>query len=169
MLKKHSQVFENILLITDILVIAASWVASYFIRFYSGMIPVTKGVPDLKVYLLLLIPVTIIWLFAFKGFGLYRPKRISSHLAEVFEITKACVVSVLILIAFTFFLKQFELSRVTFLFFTVINIVALSVERWVFRDVLRYLRRKGYNLRCALIVGAEDLAKEIIARLEAHP
>lgn len=169
MLKKHSQLFENLLLIADLFIIAASWVASYFIRFHGGLIPVTKGVPDFRLYLLLLVPVTVIWLFAFKGFGLYRPKRISSHLAEVFEITKACVVSVLVLTAFTFFLRQFDISRATFVFFTVINIVALSIERWFFRDILRYLRRKGHNLRHALIAGSDDLSKEIIQRLERHP
>ncbi|MBI5643829.1 MAG: undecaprenyl-phosphate glucose phosphotransferase [Deltaproteobacteria bacterium] len=169
MLKKHSQLFESLLFISDLVIIAVSWIISYYFRFYGEVIRVEKGIPDFYIYCLLLVPIMIIWGFAFKGFGLYRPKRIGSHLSEVFDITKACVVSVLILISLTFFFRQYEFSRLVFLFFLLINIFALSLERWIFRDVLRYLRRKGYNLRFAVIVGSGEPAAALIKRLERHP
>jgi Undecaprenyl-phosphate glucose phosphotransferase len=37
------------------------------------------------------------------------------------------------------------------------------------RSTLRVLRRRGYNLRYVLVVGAGDLAREVIERLHAHP
>ncbi|MFQ5441225.1 MAG: undecaprenyl-phosphate glucose phosphotransferase [Thermodesulfobacteriota bacterium] len=169
MLKKHSQIFENILFVTDIAIILSSWVFSYYVRFNSGLIPVYKGVPPLKVYLLLLIPITIIWALAFKGFRLYRPKRIGTHVGEVLEITKASVAAVIVLITLTFFLKQYDFSRFVFVLFTLCNIIFLSVERVVFREVLRFVRKKGYNLRYALIAGTGDSAKILITKLEKHP
>ncbi|MBI5902728.1 MAG: undecaprenyl-phosphate glucose phosphotransferase [Deltaproteobacteria bacterium] len=92
-----------------------------------------------------------------------------THLSEVLDITKACVVSVLILIAITFFFKRDEFSRLVFIFFAAINIVSLSLERLVFREALRYMRRKGYNLRHAVIAGAGENAELLIRRLEGHP
>lgn len=169
MLKKHSQLFESLLFFTDLVIIVFSWLLSYYIRFYGGFIPVEKGIPDLSLYLFLLAPIIIIWGFAFKGFGLYRPKRIGTHLSEVFEIAKACAVCVLILISLTFFFRQYEFSRLVFLFFTAINIVLLSAGRWIFRDILRYLRKKGYNLRYGVIVGTGEPAKGLLARMERHP
>ncbi|MEK6758982.1 MAG: undecaprenyl-phosphate glucose phosphotransferase [Deltaproteobacteria bacterium] len=169
MLKKHSQLFESLLFTTDLLIIAFSWIFSYFVRFHSGLIPVEKGIPSLLVYLLMLGPIVVIWAFAFKGFGLYRPKRVGSHLAEVFEIAKACVVSVLILISLTFFFRSFEFSRLVFALFTVVNIVFLSLGRIGFREVLRFLRKKGYNLRYAVIAGTGEPARALIERLERHP
>lgn len=119
--------------------------------------------------MLLIIPILLIWGFAFRAFGLYRPRRIASHLSEVFDITKACILSVLVLVAVTFFFRQYEFSRLVFLFFGVITVAALSIERWLFREILHYLRKKGYNLRYAVVVGAGDLSRAFLKRIEMHP
>ena len=169
MLKKHSQFFESLLFIADIFVIVTSWLFAYYLRFYSGLISIDKGIPPLNIYIILIIPIILIWGFAFKVFGLYRPKRIASHLSEIFDIIKACILAVLVLVAVTFFFRQYEFSRLVFLLFAAINIAALSLERWLFREVLRYLRKQGYNIRHALIVGTGELSKEILKRIEMHP
>ncbi len=169
MLKKHSKLFENILFIIDIAIIACSWLASYYIRFYSGFVEVTKGIPDFFDYLLLLVPIIVIWAFAFRAFGLYRPKRISTHISEVLDIAKACVIAALLLVALTFFIRKYDFSRLVFIFFTVINIVLLSAGRGAFRELLRLMRKKGYNLRYAVVVGTGQTAKELISRLDRHP
>jgi len=169
LLKKHSQFFESLLFIADIFVIVTSWLFAYYLRFYSGLISIDKGIPPLNIYIILIIPIILIWGFAFKVFGLYRPKRIASHLSEIFDIIKACILAVLVLVAVTFFFRQYEFSRLVFLLFAAINIAALSLERWLFREVLRYLRKQGYNIRHALIVGTGELSKEILKRIEMHP
>ena len=66
-----------------------------------------------------------------------------SHLAEVFDIAVANSLSVLILIGLTFFVRQFEYSRLVFLYFWVLNLVALSFSRMVFREGLRFFRKQG--------------------------
>ena len=169
MLKKHSQFFEGLLFIADIIIIVASWLLSYYLRFHTAFVPIDKGIPPLRIYILLIIPIIFIWGFVFKSFGLYRPRRIASHLSELFDITKACIISILVLIAVTFVYRQYEFSRLVFLFFGIMNVAALSIERWVFREVLRYLRKKGHNLRYALIVGTGDMSKEILKRIDTHP
>jgi len=49
------------------------------------------------------------------------------------------------------------------------TVSALAIERVAFRETLRYLRRKGYNLRYALIAGTGELAKDVLKRIELHP
>ncbi len=169
MLKKHSQLFENLLLISDLVIISSSWALSFHIRFHSGLLSVPRGVPDFFAYGLLLIPITIIWAVVFKVFGLYRPKRIGRPLSEVLDIGKACGISMLIFIAVTFFAKHYEYSRLVFVLFTVINIVALSLSRYLFRKALRAMRRRGFNLRHALVVGTGEPARRLIESLEDHP
>ena len=169
MLKRHSQFFESLLFLADLFVIGLSWFFSYYIRFYSGFIPVEKGIPTFKIYLYLIIPILLIWGFVFKSFGLYRPKRMSSYFNEIFDIAKARTFSVLILIFLTFLLRQYEYSRLVFLGFWAMTIVAMSIERVIFREILRFLRRKGYNLRHALIVGTGALAEDMLKRIEQHP
>ncbi|HAP67592.1 MAG TPA: undecaprenyl-phosphate glucose phosphotransferase [Nitrospinae bacterium] len=169
MLKKHAQFFENILFFADLFVIGFSWFISYYIRFYSGLLPIEKGIPPFIIYLYLIIPILFIWSFVFKSFGLYRPKRISSYISELFDIVKACSFSVLVLISITFFFRQYEYSRLLFLIFFLMTVSALAIERVAFRETLRYLRRKGYNLRYALIAGTGELAKDVLKRIELHP
>ena len=169
MLKKHTQFFESLLFLADLLIIGLAWLFSYYIRFYSGLIPIEKGVPPFEIYLYLILPILLIWGFVFKSFGLYRPKRMSSYFNEVFDIAKACTFSVFMLIFLTFLFRQYEYSRLVFLGFWAMTIVAMSIERIAFREVLRYLRRKGYNLRYAIIVGTGTLAEDILKRIELHP
>jgi len=169
MLKKHSQLFESLLLISDLVIIAFSWLFSFHVRFHSGLIPVQQGIPDFYSYSFLLVPIVLIWAFVFKWFGLYRPKRVGSQLNEVFEISKACGVSMLVFAAFTFFARQYDYSRLVIVLFTVFNIAALSMSRFVFRKALRAIRRKGFNLRYAVIAGTGEGARRVIERLDAHP
>src|SRR3990167_6722037 len=169
MLKKHAKFFENILFIADLFVIGLSWLFAYYIRFYSGLFTVEKGIHPFSIYFYLIIPILLIWGFAFKSFGLYRPKRISSYLNEIFDTVKACTFSVLILISITFFFRQYEYSRLVFLVFWIMTIISLSLERVLFREVLRYMRRKGHNLRYSIIVGTGSLANDIFNRIELHP
>ena len=169
MLKRHSQFFESLMLLSDLLVIAASWIAAYYLRFFWGPVPVYRGIPGLRPYLFLLALIVVIWGVAFKAFGLYRPRRVSSRFAEVWDIAKACTLAVLILVALTFFLKQFEFSRLVIVYFWIFSIASVSLVRGSFREALRMLRRRGYNLRHVLIVGDGGLARKLAERIDARP
>lgn len=169
MLKRHSQFLESLMLLSDLLAIAASWTAAYYLRFFWGPVPVYRGVPGVRPYLFLMAVIVVVWGVAFRAFGLYRPRRISSHLAEVRDIAQACTLAVLILVAVTFFLKQFEFSRLVILYFWAFSILSVSLVRALFREGLRFLRRRGYNLRHILIVGEGALAGKLVERFQASP
>lgn len=168
MLKKHSQFWESLLIIIDIFVISVAWVTSYYIRFYA--IPVNGDViPPLRDYIVVIVPIVIIWPFIFRNMGLYRPRRISSHAAEIFNIAKASSLALITLVSVNYFMKKFEFSRLVFLYFWSSCIFMLSVERMFFREVLRLFRRKGYNVRRVLIVGAGDLGKRVATKIKSNP
>ncbi|MFQ5964397.1 MAG: undecaprenyl-phosphate glucose phosphotransferase [Candidatus Scalinduaceae bacterium] len=169
MLKKHSKFFETLVLLFDWVTLSISWVLAYYLRFYIPIIPVSKGFSSLYIYVTLLIIMIPLWGIVFKAFGLYRPRRISSRIAEVMDIAKATTVATLILVTLTFFVKRYEFSRLTFLYFWVISVFALCVTRIFFREFLRLIRKKGYNLRYALVVGTGSLGQEITDKMQAHP
>ena len=169
MLKKHSKFFESLLLIIDLFVLSISWMLSYYLRMYSGIIPVYTKIPPFKIYLTLLIFMIPLWSIVFRIFGLYRPRRVSSRMSEVVDIGKASTFAILIFISLTFLFRQYEFSRLTFFYFWFINIVFLSLARIVFREFLRFLRHKGYNQRYALIVGAEKMGQDLVTKLRKHP
>ena len=169
MLKKHSKFFETLVLLFDLVTLSCSWILAYYLRFYFPVIPVSKGIPPFLTYLTLLVIMLPLWYIVFKAFGLYRPRRISSKIAEVIDIAKGTTVAILILISLTFFVRKYEFSRLTFLYFWVICVVTLCIERACFRELLRFIRKRGYNLRHALIVGTSRLGLDVTDRVHHHP
>lgn len=171
MLKKYSHIFEGFFIVTDILVVSAAWMISYWLRFSSGLLPVDKGVPVFADYLKLLIFAWAIWAFVYRRFGLYRPMRGVSRFRESWLVAKSNALSVLLLMAVTylFWEKSVEFSRMVFLIFLVISTVFGIASRTAVRQGLMWMRRRGHNLRYALIVGAGELASNVAARMRLHP
>ena len=50
MLKERKQLVEVFFVIFDLFFIAVAWVLAYYLRFYSGIIPVDKGIPPFSQY-----------------------------------------------------------------------------------------------------------------------
>ena len=169
MLKKHSKFFETMVLLLDCVTLSCSWILAYYVRFYIPIIPVSKGIPPFYTYITLLLIMLPIWYIVFKAFGLYRPRRISSKIAEVIDIAKGTTIAILILVSLTFFVRKYEFSRLTFLYFWIICMTTLCIERILFRELLRFIRKRGYNLRHAIIVGTGSLGQDVTDRVHGHP
>ena len=167
MLKAQSRVFEQLMLAFDLVVVAASWLAAYGLRFYVVGPPlVTPDVPPLGDYVLQVVPILLVWAFAFRWFDLYRPRRIASHVSEWVDIAKASTLGVLVLVAvMQFAFHDREYSRTVILYFWVLSIVSASFMRGAFREGLRVARRRGYNVRRAIVVGGGRPAADVRAML----
>ena len=170
MLKAHSRLLEQVMLAGDLLLVGASWLGAYAVRFYVIGPPLRSAIPPLEPYLLMLVPILVVWGMAFRAFGLYRPRRIGSRLSEMTDIAKASSIGALVLVAvMTFAFREYEYSRVVIVYFWALSISLVSFSRSVFREALRVARRHGYNLRFALVVGASEIAETVIRRLRARP
>jgi hypothetical protein len=106
-LKAYSRLFQQLMLVSDLLLVAGCWLLAYGVRFYVIVPPITGGeVPPLGPYLLMLIPILLVWGVSFRAFDLYRPRRIGSHLSEAADIAKASTMGALVLVAvMAFFFK----------------------------------------------------------------
>lgn len=171
MLKKHAHIFEGFFTAADLIVVSGAWIMSYWLRFMSGYFSIEKGVPPFSDYLKMLFFVWLIWGFVFRRFGLYRPMRGVSRFREIWNLIKANSLSVVLLLTFTYLFREkaFPFSRLVFLIFWSSSIVFTIMSRTVLRGMLRAMRRRGYNLRYALIVGAGDLAGQVAQRMIGHP
>jgi Undecaprenyl-phosphate glucose phosphotransferase len=168
MLKRHLQFLQSLVFLFDLTIICACWLFSYYLRFSQGLAPVEKPIPPFDIYLWLLIPIVLVWGISFRAFNLYRPRRMGTHLAEFFDIAKANTLAVLVLVAVTFFVRQFDYSRLVFLYFWLLNLSTLGFSRMAFREGLRFMRRQGFNQRHCLIVGAGKLGQRVARSLALH-
>lgn len=170
MLKAHSRLLEHLLLAGDLVLVTGCWLLAYLTRFHVLGPPIYHGLPPLEPYVFMLLPIAVVWAVCFRALGLYRPRRIGSHLSEVADIAKASSLGALVLVAvMTFLFREFEYSRVVIVYFWVFSIVAVSLSRAGFRELLRFARRRGYNQRFAVVVGGGDMAETVVERLRARP
>ncbi len=170
MLKKHSQLFEGIFVALDLFVVTFSWLIAYWIRFSLGVLPIDKGIPPLRDYLPMLVFVWLIWGFFYKKAGLYKPSRGKGILNEIFQLVRANTVAVILLLAATYLFKEktVPISRLVFFIFWGLQIFMSTTSRLLVRSILRKLRRRGFNLRYALIVGTGPLAQNIATSMIAN-
>jgi Undecaprenyl-phosphate glucose phosphotransferase len=166
-LKAHSRFFEHLTLAADLLLIAACWVLAYALRFH--VFP-TGDTPPFRGYALQLVPILLVWGFAFHAFDLYRPNRLGSRVSEWFDVAKASTLGALVLVAImTFAFRDHQYSRLVIVLFWAVSIVAVSFSRAVFREALRFARRHGFNQRYAIVVGGGEPAAEVLRVLRRRP
>jgi len=55
MFQKRLKFFRSILYLGDLCLVLVCWVGAYLVRFYYPILPITKGVPDLWLYLWLML------------------------------------------------------------------------------------------------------------------
>lgn len=167
MLKQRSQLFEFLFVSADLLVVSLAWIAAYWIRFETEIVPVSKGVPLFQNYYSMLFFIWLIWAFVFKRTGLYRPMRGSKPRKEIWLLLNANLMALVVFIAATYLFreKSVPFSRLVFVYFGILVTVGTILQRSFLRYVLREIRRRGYNLRYLLIVGAGQLAGDVAARI----
>ncbi len=170
MLKQKRQLFEYLFMATDLVVVTIAWVISYWLRFETDLIPVEKGIPEFSNYLSMTIFIWLIWAFVFRRMGLYRPTRGVRRARELWVLINSNALAILMLIAITYLFreKSVQFSRLVFLYFWGMATVFTVVQRSFLRFLLRELRRKGYNLRYMLIVGAGKVAGDMVSRIRLH-
>jgi Undecaprenyl-phosphate glucose phosphotransferase len=170
MLKKHAQFFKSLFFISDLLILSLAWVFSYVIRFYTTLIrPPILGTPDFWLYLQFLPLLLILWSLFSNKINLYRPRRIDHFSPELLDVAKCMTLTVIILIALIYLFRRFEFSRLAFFYFWVAGMLGLLSIRFFTRNILKKLRRKGYNLRFSLIAGTGPLGQKLLEKIELYP
>jgi Undecaprenyl-phosphate glucose phosphotransferase len=170
MLKQKRQLFEYLFIVADLVVVSVAWIIAYWLRFMSGLVAIDKGVPDFTQYLAMLLFIWLIWAFVFRRMGLYRPMRGMRRTRELWVLVNANALSILLLISMTYLFreKSIQFSRLVFVYFWALATILTVGERSALRFFLREIRRKGYNLRYMLIVGAGQVAADMMSRIRLH-
>lgn len=166
MLKRYATFFSLFRSIVDIVIVSCSWIAVYYLRFYSGIFSTTRGIPDFKRHLTLGLPVICICYLGCLWTGLYKPKRIQSVFVQLADILKASILSALLVLAFLYYLQDEPYSRKLLILFIVVLFGGLVFSHLFTMATLRVLRRKGYNLRYYAVIGAGKKGQQLVRDIE---
>ena len=168
MFSRQRQLLATGVFLLDALLIAGAWLAAYWLRFYALGLPAPLGIPALSFHLWVGAVLTPVALLVLRTFRLYRSARTARLSHELFVLAEGVAV-VTGLAALGSFFARGELPRTVLLMFAVLATGALWGSRIAMRLALRALRRRGRNLRHAIIVGTGEPAARLIGKLQQHP
>jgi len=166
MLKRYATYFSLFRSIVDIAVIGCSWLAVYYLRFYSGLFSTTKGIPDFNRHLTLTVPVACVCYLGCLLTGLYKPKRMWSMFKQLTDTVKASILSGLLLLALLYYLQSELYSRKLLILFIIILFIGLTISHIFTMSAVRYLRTKGYNIRYYAVIGAGKKGQQLVHDIE---
>jgi Undecaprenyl-phosphate glucose phosphotransferase len=168
MFAKNRHLFAAGLFVQDGVLIAASWLAAYWLRFYALGIATPLGVPPLQTYLWFGALLTPVALLILRSLHIYRSTRTARLSQELFSILQG-IVAVTALAGLLSYLSRGELSRSMLLLFAAIASISLCGSHAAGRMILRAMRRNRRNLRHVLIVGTGDHALDLERKMTSGP
>lgn len=171
MIKDNQKYFNRLHVVIDALIIAGSYVLAWFLRIHSGLIDLEPGTGVLgqAAYFSLLYVIVPGYLMLYYLFNLYTPKRASGRKAELYNIIKANSIGLVLVLGGLYVLNSTNYSRILFVVFYILNILAETFVRNIIRIFLRRVRKKGYNVKYVLLVGYSRAAEEYINRIHSNP
>lgn len=165
MLKKHNQLFLGIFLIVDAALVFIAWVLAYQINFHFA----PGSLHPVNFHIFLSVVTVSIYILVFKLRGLYASMRTIPAKQELVGVVKAASIAVMVtIVIFYFVLRNSDYFNLIFIYFWLVSILLLVVYRVIFRKTIRYLRKKGYNLRHVLIIGTGDSAIAAAHKIKQH-
>jgi len=183
MLKFQTRKLVAIHVAVDVAATALAWVLAYALRFHadavSWVLPVTKGVPDLSRYLLLLPLMAVLWPAVLYFHGLYQMKRGRSRIDELFAIVLSVLIASALTLGATLYVRvyyrfqpevapRWEYSQAVFAIFVLLDVLLLLAGRSAIRAWLERRWAAGENLTRVLVAGTGELGRTVAETLLAH-
>jgi len=180
MMRRHNRLLVLLYVVTDALLGMIAFVLAYAVRFYSGLIPIWKGIPPFDWYVTLLPWVGALVPIAFHVQGLYRLRRGRSRVDDFFAVFVGTILAVVMGIIGTLYYNAYylsdarkaegvyEVSQWVWALFLVITVLLTYSSREIVREVLERRWRAGIGLKRVLIAGAGELGRLIADKLLEH-
>jgi len=180
MVNRHNRLLVIFHILSDALLGLTAFVVAYALRFHTGLIPVTKGVPPLRQYVNVLPFILILVPLAFQLQGLYRLRRGRSRVDDFFAVFVGSILAVVFGIIATLYVQTyfatnaakeqglFEVSQVVWGLFLVLNVLLTFASRELVREVLERRWRAGIGLKRILIAGSGELGRLVADKILEH-
>ncbi|HUK33668.1 MAG TPA: sugar transferase, partial [Vicinamibacterales bacterium] len=177
MLRRYNRLLIAFYIVSDALLGLSAFIIAYTIRFHTGLIPITKGVPPLRQYINLLPFVAVLVPLGFHLQNLYRLRRGRSWVDDFFAVFVGTILAVVFGIFVTLYVQTYiapndrgayEVSNAVWAIFLVLNVALTFALRQVVREVLERRWRSGVGLRRILIAGSGELGRLVADKIIEH-
>src|SRR5947207_683831 len=177
MLRRYNRLLIAFYIASDALLGLSAFIIAYTIRFHTGLIPITKGIPPLRQYINLLPFIAILVPLGFHLQNLYRLRRGRSWVDDFFAVFVGTILAVVFGIIVTLYVQTYiapndrgayEVSQAVWGLFLILNVALTFGLREVMREVLERRWRSGFGLRKILIAGSGELGRIVADKIIEH-
>ncbi len=177
MLRRYNRLLIAFYIGSDALLGLSAFIIAYTIRFHTGLIPITKGIPPLRQYINLLPFIAALVPLGFHFQSLYRLRRGRSWVDDFFAVFVGTILAVVFGIIVTLYVQTyiapndrgaFEVSQAVWGIFLVLNVGLTFALRQVMREVFERRWRSGLGLRRILIAGSGELGRLVADKIIEH-
>ncbi len=156
-----------ITLLFDIGAITIAALAAYQFRFH--VLPAQRGIPDLFIYLQSLIVVIPVQVLLLRSYHLYDVQRPLRRVETIFAVIKAVSISLLILMAVTFFYRTVDYSRFFLPILWFFCCFFISLGRYAAIELEYQRKRNRKEMTRVLFVGYNRNTRHLVEWFGLHP
>ncbi len=120
-------------------------------------------------YLPLALILTVLAIAIFRFEGLYAPTRGRRLLDEIYTLINGTTTAILLVMAFTFFVRPLVYSRALYVYAAFLIVLFLALARAVERIHKARLQKRGIGVDHVLIVGAGEVGRALMRNVVAQP
>jgi Undecaprenyl-phosphate glucose phosphotransferase len=177
---RHNRLLVTFHLVADAVLGMSAFMIAYAVRFHTGLIPITRGLPPAGQYINLLPFIAGLVPLGFHLQGLYRLRRGRSRVDDFFAVFVGTILAVVFGIVATLYVQiywanevqkrtgAFEVSQLVWAIFLILNVILTYSSRELMREVLERRWRAGIGLKRILIAGAGELGRLIADKIIEH-
>jgi Undecaprenyl-phosphate glucose phosphotransferase len=180
MVRRWNRLLAAFYVVSDALLAGAAFLLAYVIRFDTGLIPLTKGLPPISQYLAVLPIVMGVVPLAYHIQGLYRLRRGRTRVDDFFSLLVGSTLAVVLGIVITLYVQAyyvpqelkdrgvFEVSQLVWGLSLALTLAFTYASRDGVRRLLERRWRAGIGLKHVLIAGIGDLGRLVADKIIEH-
>ncbi len=180
MVKRYNRLLVAFHIVVDATLAMVAFILAYLLRFETGLIAVTRGLPPIEQYLNVLPFIAVVVPVGFHLQGIYRLRRGRSRIDDFFNVLVGSIFGVVLGVVGTLYFQAYyvpdelkdrgayEVSQIVWALFLVCNIAFAYLSRKFIREALERRWVAGVGLRRILIAGAGELARVVADRILEH-
>jgi Undecaprenyl-phosphate glucose phosphotransferase len=152
----------------DALTVLGLWYLTWYVRFHSNLLPVTKNIPPYEKYAAVAFPLMVVFSAVFHIVGAYRRERVHFGFRAIKKLAQGSILATLVFVSILYFLDEVHYSRVYLAVFPAIAFAGLFLERGVLHILWQILEDNSIRRIRVLLVGTGELLKMYVEKVEAR-
>jgi len=168
MIKENQKTLATLQVVFDIVVMTLALYLAWYIRVKTNLLGPGFDVWALPQYAASLAFIIVTYTVLNYFFGLYNPQRTDKIGNEIKQILKVNIIGLLLLITALYIIEVSDYSRYMLAMFAIFSTTFMSTERVIVKQILKYVRGKGYNVQYMLVIGAGDLGEKFARKINEN-